>query len=252
MSFKEVSIEWKENRAEVLRKMRELTEDLDKIFKNVNIAKITGSSVSIVGSTFVLAGMLSVPFTFGTSLLLTIGGTFVSVLGALTNMGSDLSERLIANYKFNQAKVLLDKDKRLMEKLISKVEKYYETFEKNNEQCSQFTTALKSSVGNAFRVVNFVNKITKPSTAAAAATTTRTTSAKQLTLHASSSTATVKALGLGVAIISIALDIYSLIQTSNKLDEKSQSEYSKKLKHLIHELDQNTTEIEIELENIFE
>ncbi|KAK3094674.1 hypothetical protein FSP39_004800 [Pinctada imbricata] len=66
--------------------------ELEQVRHNVNIASIVGSSVGFIGASLALAGVIAAPFTFGTSLGLTIAGGVIGGAGGLTSVGSKFTE----------------------------------------------------------------------------------------------------------------------------------------------------------------
>ena len=69
--------------------------ELENVRQNVNIASIVGSTVGLIGASLAIAGIITAPFTLGTSLGLTIAGGVVGSVGGLTSAGSKFTEMAI-------------------------------------------------------------------------------------------------------------------------------------------------------------
>ncbi|KAK3095854.1 hypothetical protein FSP39_020034 [Pinctada imbricata] len=76
--------------------------ELEQVRHNVNIASIVGSSVGFIGASLALAGVIAAPFTFGTSLGLTIAGGVIGGAGGLTSVGSKFTEMALNKKPMDQ------------------------------------------------------------------------------------------------------------------------------------------------------
>ena len=81
----ETICEWKKNREILIIKLKFIIRKLSELQKNVDISKLAGSSTAVIGATLTVVGVLLTPFTFGSSLGLTIAGGTLSIAGSLTS-----------------------------------------------------------------------------------------------------------------------------------------------------------------------
>lgn len=66
--------EYVQNRRDCAESLRSIANHIEKVTRDVGIAKTTGGSTAIVSGAAVIGGILAAPFTAGASLALTIGG----------------------------------------------------------------------------------------------------------------------------------------------------------------------------------
>lgn len=99
MSFAKVKDEflikmstWKKTRQGTIDQLNYIVNECDSLHKGCNIANVTGSSVGATGGLMALGGLVLAPFTFGTSLSLTVAGGVVGAAGAATNITTSIVE----------------------------------------------------------------------------------------------------------------------------------------------------------------
>ena len=109
-----IIFKWKKNREILIIKLKQIISKLNKVQRNVDISRLTGSSTAVVGSTLTVVGVILAPFTFGTSLGLTIAGGTLSIAGTLTSAGSHLVNFCISKSELKLAQNLLNEDVRLL------------------------------------------------------------------------------------------------------------------------------------------
>ena len=78
---------------------------------NSRIAKITGSSTSIVGTGLAIGGAIAAPFTFGASLILTGVGVGVAVAGGTTVAVAQITNRLLRSSNVKIVNKALETDR---------------------------------------------------------------------------------------------------------------------------------------------
>ena len=113
-----------EYRKETIRVLNEIAEQLDKVHKDVNIAKMTGSTVGIVGGATAIVGAALIPVTMGVSTILVGVGSGVSALGGLVAGGASIVELCIDGIKNSKAQERIQRDKQQCEKVKSLWERY--------------------------------------------------------------------------------------------------------------------------------
>eukprot|EP00062_Callorhinchus_milii_P024924 gi/632985351/ref/XP_007909632.1/ PREDICTED: apolipoprotein L3-like [Callorhinchus milii] len=68
-----------------IQDLGDIANDIEKCQESSNIAKVTGSSVRMVGGLLAVGGAIAAPFTLGASLALTAVGTGLGIAGNATN-----------------------------------------------------------------------------------------------------------------------------------------------------------------------
>ena len=86
---------WKHNRRQTVKVLRELAEEIQTDEDNSRIARLAGSSASIVGKHIALGGAVAAFFTFGASLILTIVGGVIVGAGESTILGTKIVNDLL-------------------------------------------------------------------------------------------------------------------------------------------------------------
>ena len=102
--------EWIPVREETIQKIECIIDDLKVHHRNVNISRITGSSVSIAGSLIAIAGFGLAFVTLGTSLDLSFGGIALAVAGGSTVVGASIADTVIQVSKVKKAQEHLRED----------------------------------------------------------------------------------------------------------------------------------------------
>lgn len=196
---------WNKSREETIEKLKEILKSIENMTRDVNIATVVGNSAGIVGSALAIVGIIAAPFTLGVSLGLTVAGASTGIAGGLTSAGSSLAAKIIAKTKCKEAIELLENYKKLTEELESL------KIDFNNINLS--TTVLNGTN---------LSKCVINSDAKAASLAGNVMS---------------KAFCVGMAVLSIAIDTVSLIQTSIELANGSRSELAEMLKEVIDKLE---------------
>lgn len=101
---------WSKQRQKTIDELNELAAYVDKVTRDVRIAKITGSSAGVIGGAMTLGGILLVPYTFGTSMFLATSGAALAGGGAITSTGASVAEYYINPAQIKKAQECLEKD----------------------------------------------------------------------------------------------------------------------------------------------
>ena len=102
-------------RKKTISMLRDLASELDKTQKDVNIAKVTGTSTAVAGGLItVFGGILSI-FTAGAASPLIGVGVATAVGGGATAGGAEIAEVVISKNKMEDAQKILDEDKQTLE-----------------------------------------------------------------------------------------------------------------------------------------
>ena len=107
--------DWIPKRKRTVQTLREVADKLMAHHKNVCIAKLTGSSASLVGFVLVAVGFGLSFVTFGSSLILSAVGGGICAAGGLTTAGSSITEVCIQKDSYKTAQKIFDEDREAME-----------------------------------------------------------------------------------------------------------------------------------------
>ena len=97
--------EWKKQREDCIREIRDLADNIDFHHRNTNIAQVPASIAGLAGGVLTITGLALIPVTFGVSLGLTIAGAVVGTGAAVTgiaNAGTDIGVRIHRTKKAQQ------------------------------------------------------------------------------------------------------------------------------------------------------
>ena len=111
-------------REQTIKHLKSIIDELNKHHLNVNIAKVVGSSVGILGGVASIVGIALVPVTLGGSLVLTIGGSTAAALGGTVTTGASALKILLSNVLLKEAQDAIDKDNAQVEKVKMKLKHF--------------------------------------------------------------------------------------------------------------------------------
>ena len=214
---------WSVKRRETIQTLRRLADELMEHHKNVHIAKVSGSSASVVGFILVATGfgLASAAVSLGTSLILSaVGGAFCSAGGA-TIAGSSIAERHIFKTELENAQEIIDADRKAQEP----VQKLLDEMSKLSWGC------VKEYVVFGQRVASMVKNLVDVGKGVKAGARVATTAASE------GAEAVVRSVGIGfnavrigmfaVSAVLLPLDIYTLVQSSRAIDSARKGEKDK-------------------------
>jgi len=248
--------------------LRSLQEELDKHHRNVNIAKVSGTSTSLVGTALIIGGFIGSFFTFGASLGLSIAGGAISTAGAIT-AGATLTEWGIIKQSMKDIQKKIDHDLELHNELVvllselgrldrnlihngnrqvlNKFDSYGIT-EQDTFSLMTLVRALSSGMkldnGSDIPIIRHLRST-------AAVVSTSTASAQILTKSAgralmSGMSNVGKAFfvaGFVLSVVTVPLDIYCLVSDSKELHTNAKSATSEKMKTIIQQLELSMLEL---------
>ena len=143
--------DWIPKRKASVHTLRVLADELMEHHYNVHIAKVAGTSASVVGTVVAGVGFGLSFFTFGASLIVTAVGLGVGAAGGATNAGTMIAEACIQKGTFYAAQKIIDDDRKAteaIEELLKEVETKANKIIKKN--------GLKAGLAGAFVVKNCV------------------------------------------------------------------------------------------------
>ena len=94
---------WCPVRHQTIEFLNNQKDEILKIVKDVRIAKIAGSTASLVGGALTLTGIILIPFTFGASVGLSLAGAGVGALGTATGFGAAVVSKVMTSSKLKEA-----------------------------------------------------------------------------------------------------------------------------------------------------
>ena len=102
--------QWITIRENTIQKIHNTIKNLRFHHRNVNVTRIAGSSVSILGSAMALASIVMAPATAGLSLVLPVGSVALALAGGGTSAGALVVDILIQQSNVQQAQEQLIRD----------------------------------------------------------------------------------------------------------------------------------------------
>ena len=136
-------------RNETLSSLNGIIGKLHKVHRDVNIAKITGSSVGLVGGGLSVGGLILAPFTLGGSLVLTFIGSGISATGGLTTAGSVIAEKIISDDTLSKAQNLIKADRAQ----VDEVRRRFDLFNSISKQITAHLDDLEHDLDGVWKIL---------------------------------------------------------------------------------------------------
>lgn len=109
-------------REDTIRKLRISADYLDSIWFRCKVTKSVGTSASVVGGSLTIAGGILTLTTAGAAAPLLIAGIATSSVGAATNIGTSLIERIINSKQIKEMTGAISVDRELTLKIESQID----------------------------------------------------------------------------------------------------------------------------------
>lgn len=240
--------QWSVKRQETIETLRSLADELMEHYKNVHIAKISGSSASIGGFVLAATGFGLAAVSLGTSLILSAIGGAICAGGGATVAGSSIVQSKIFKTKLATAQEIIDADRkaqepvqRLLDDLCREVSKESFSSVKNSLACNVSVALL---VKNLVDVSNGINM-----TGASVATTVASEGMDGIlrSIGIAGNTARIGIFAVSIALL--PLDIYTMVTSFTEIDsvrkgkKEKEPEAVKKLRELADDLEKEMNEI---------
>ena len=110
-------------RLDTIVKLRASAEYLDSVWLRCRVSKTMGTSTSIVGGGLTIAGGVLTTMTAGLAAPILIAGIATSSVGAATNIGTSLVEKILNSKQVRDMNAAFERDKDITGKLDSQLEK---------------------------------------------------------------------------------------------------------------------------------
>eukprot|EP00794_Sanderia_malayensis_P013810 gene13810-15255_t len=238
---------WKKIREETISQLKTIATECNDLHRDCNIANVTGSSVGAAGGLMALGGILLAPFTFGSSLTLTVAGAATGVAGAATNITTSIVESSKMSTKCETAQNCLARDKTETDALNITMEKlmgFVDTLDTLQEQLAKIEKLEKISIGldAAALATSSVSSAASIAKGAQALKLIRSFTAAEIAvlkecpkmlknLKAFKGTALAAGkVATFFAVASLGISIYEIVTTSKDIHNGSETEAAQKLR----------------------
>ena len=240
--------QWSVKRRETVETLRSLADELMEHYKNVHIAKVSGSSASIGGFVMLATGFGLAPVTLGTSLILSAVGGAICAGGGATVAGSSIVQTKIFKTKLAAAQEIIDADRKAQEPVQELLNDLYRQVSKKS--LGSVKNQLACNVSVALLVKNLVDVSNGLHlTGVSVATTVASEGADGLlrTIGIAGNTARIGI--FAVSVVLLPLDIYTMVKSLTEIDsvrkgkKECEPEAVKKLRDLADNLEKEMDEI---------
>lgn len=111
-----------EARRDTIEKLRSSADYLDSIWLRCRVSKTMGTSASMAGGILTISGGILTALTAGAATPVLIAGIATSSVGAATNIGTSLAEKIINSRQVKSLNQALERDKEITLKLESQID----------------------------------------------------------------------------------------------------------------------------------
>lgn len=240
--------QWSVKRRETVETLRSLADELMEHYKNVHIAKVSGSSASIGGFVMLATGFGLAPVTLGTSLILSAVGGAICAGGGATVAGSSIVQTKIFKTKLAAAQEIIDADRKAQEPVQELLDDLYRQVSKKS--LGSVKNQLACNVSVALLVKNLVDVSNGlPLTGVSVASTVVSEGADGLLRSIGIAGNTARIGIFAVSVVLLPLDIYTMVKSLTEIDsvrkgkKESEPEAVKKLRDLADNLENEMDEI---------
>ncbi|XP_078347065.1 uncharacterized protein LOC144632318 [Oculina patagonica] len=207
---------WSVKRRETVQTLRDLANELMEHHKNVNIAKVSGSSAAIAGFVLIATGFGLAPVTLGISSILSAVGGAICAGGGATAAGSSIVEMKIFKTKLAVAQEVIDADRKAQEPVQKLLEDLHREVSKESFASLKNRFSYNASVG---LLVKSLVDVARSAKASARAATTAASEGAEATLRSIGIAANAVRIGLfAVSVVLLPLDIYTMVKSSMAID----------------------------------
>ncbi|XP_033107207.1 uncharacterized protein LOC117109073 [Anneissia japonica] len=144
-NLEEVYNKWEKARIDTIQKLREIADEMDKDRKGTNIAKVVGSSVSVVGAAFVIGATVAAALIPGGLLLegaIVAGGSAFGVAGGATNIGASFAANKLMKRAEAKSEAYLKSQAKTTDDLINLLDEYKKETKIHLETAKMFDDVL--------------------------------------------------------------------------------------------------------------
>ncbi|XP_048246753.1 uncharacterized protein LOC125377436 [Haliotis rufescens] len=239
---------------EVVDALRHLADELDVKQRDMNIAKTAFASGGIAATGLTVAGIAAAPFTFGASLGITIAGVAVGVSSGLGGLATTIADKIINSKTMTEAQAKIDDYQKTVTHLASLIERMNSN--NNHELRNMITEEIDSLEESESRVtLELILSGLKTAaetggsaartTAVAGAVAARATMAVGKTMIDVLSTGAkvLKIGGVVLSVLTVPLDLHTLISNSIKIHKKTPSQTAELIRNMATHLEKLNAKI---------
>ena len=240
--------QWSVKRRETVETLRSLADELMEHYKNVHIAKVSGSSASIGGFVMLATGFGLAPVTLGTSLILSAVGGAICAGGGATVAGSSIVQTKIFKTKLAAAQEIIDADRKAQEPVQELLDDLYRQVSKKS--LGSLKNQLTCNLSVALLVKNLVDVSNGMNLTGVSVASTVASEGADGLLRSIGIVGNTARIGLfAVSVVLLPLDIYTMVKSLTEIDsvrkgkKESEPEAVKKLRDLADNLEKEMDEI---------
>lgn len=240
--------QWSVKRRETVETLRSLADELMEHYKNVHIAKVSGSSASIGGFVMLATGFGLAPVTLGTSLILSAVGGAICAGGGATVAGSSIVHTKIFKTKLAAAQEIIDADRKAQEPVQELLDDLYRQVSKKS--LGSVKNQLACNVSVALLVKNLVDVSNGLHLTGVSVASTVVSEGADGLLRSIGIAGNTARIGIfAVSVVLLPLDIYTMVKSLTEIDsvrkgkKESEPEAVKKLRDLADNLENEMDEI---------
>ena len=232
-----------EKRLKTVETLRSLANELNEHDKNVNIAKVSGSSFSIAGFVLIAVGFGLAPVTLGTSMILSAVGGAMCAGGGTTAAGSSLLRSRIFKTKLAKAQEIIDADRQAQEPVQKLLNELYRKVSKLSPGDVVDGVSYNANLFSLIKNLVDIGKLAKAGTRAAATAGSEGAEAVLRTIGIAGNAARIGMFTFSAVLLPV--DIYTLVTSAMKIQSHGEDEPEavKKLKELADELEREMNEM---------
>ncbi|XP_071131789.1 apolipoprotein L3-like [Mytilus edulis] len=237
---------WESNRIKAISALEAIVVEMDSSEFTDNVTQIVGSSVSVAGALSILGGIVLIPFTGGVSAVITAGGIIAGVAGGIASLTSDKINQNYALRKMQEAANIILKDQKLsteLENANTEVEKVIiAMLDTAKDSGTDMSVYLKtaSSTDKGLKIYKIAEKTVKGFRHGA----------RGVAAGAKAVSKVVGKMTVGLAVVGIGFDIWSIVANSQDIAEGSKSEAGRKITAHIKDLKDSLRQIQASFSSV--
>ena len=135
-----------EARQDTIDKLRASATYLDSVWLRCRVSRTLGTSASVLGGGLTIAGRVLTTLTAGAAAPVLIAGVATSSLGAATNIGTSLVEKIINSKQIREMNEAFDRDREITMKFENQLQDLRKTY-KDSPYLSTLYYSIKESIG---------------------------------------------------------------------------------------------------------
>ena len=145
-------------RTETIQKLRASAAYLDSVWLRCRVSRTLGSSASVVGGGLTIAGGVLTTLTAGAAAPVLIAGVATSTLGAATNIGTSVVEKIISSRQIREMNEAFDRDREVTMKFENQLQDLRKSY-KDSPYLSTLYYSVKESIGESHLLIPVLQTI---------------------------------------------------------------------------------------------